>query len=591
MMKTRMLKNKTYTFNTEYVSQNADFKTLPYGYIDKTVCGCGATSVAIENDEDAVIAVPNIALVTNKAEQYPNERCKWNVLGVWGDTEQDAVWAYTARCGKCHQPIKIMVTYDSIWRVEHLLGRCRLIIDESDQILHKSKLKAQSKKDKDMDVYTYLMRVAERHKDTVTFISATPIPLDYMPEWVSTLQQIKFEFSSTVTIKPMTMQRTHPIQALQQEIIRPLEKDGAVTIGDRTIEKVIVFINSVQNINKTVQECLLNPEDVAILCADSAQNDYKIKGYNRLQDPARLPKYTFVTSSGFQGIDLYDDKAISIVVGSTKAEHQMVDLLTDLKQATSRQRLKGNPNYDRFIFIYNQTHFEKSEEEVLQMIDAEQSQVTDYCQLLNEELATGDKKYANVVKGFKKLSIFQQYTNFIDNKWCINETLFARDRHFILNVRRQYEKGFTTAINLPSTPIVIPAPKNHDPFSYKTLLEKYKESLRNPEITFTEEEQAQENYQIIDQYWHQFHNFVTNSTYAKKRLTASDDWNRTVIDIRHILEVKSYDWVKELKPILTKIYNQYNVKRSARIKDLHEFGIDYSTKKVTGRDYVVITKI
>lgn len=95
------------------------------------------------------------------------------------------------------------------------------------------------------------------------------------------------------------MKRQYPYKSLQEEIIRPIKATGAVTIGDREIRKVIVFINSVENILKIVRECQLNPDDVAILCGDNTRNDYKIRGYKRIDRPDNLPRYTFITSTGF----------------------------------------------------------------------------------------------------------------------------------------------------------------------------------------------------------------------------------------------------------------------------------------------------
>lgn len=36
-------------FTAEYASQTT-LTRIPYGWIDKTICGCGLTTVAIENE-------------------------------------------------------------------------------------------------------------------------------------------------------------------------------------------------------------------------------------------------------------------------------------------------------------------------------------------------------------------------------------------------------------------------------------------------------------------------------------------------------------------------------------------------------------
>ncbi len=290
--------DKTIYFDTEFAGQKADFREIPIGYIDKTICGCGLTSIALENNLNTIIAVPNIPLVVNKVNQYPNNRYNGEIFGVYGNTSKDEINQYLERCKLTKNPIKILVCYDSLCKVEHLLKKCRFIIDESDQILKNIGLKIQDKS-RDLDVYSYLLEKAERRKDKVSFISATPIPIEYLPNWIGELEQVKLVFSNTIKVTPMMMKRQYPYKALQNEIIRPLKETGAVTIGDRKIKKVIVFINSVENILKIVRECKLSSEEVGILCGDSTRNDYKIRGYKRIDRPDNLPKYTFITSSGF----------------------------------------------------------------------------------------------------------------------------------------------------------------------------------------------------------------------------------------------------------------------------------------------------
>lgn len=71
-------------FNSSYAGQEVQY--LPTNaYIDKTVCGVGMTSVAIECKRNTLILVPTKLLVSNKVCQYPNERCSYHLQGVTGD--------------------------------------------------------------------------------------------------------------------------------------------------------------------------------------------------------------------------------------------------------------------------------------------------------------------------------------------------------------------------------------------------------------------------------------------------------------------------------------------------------------------------
>jgi hypothetical protein len=71
-------------YDKEYATQA--MSDIPAGYIDKSICACGMTSVALENNKNVVMAVPTIFLSMNKADQYPNSRSNNTVLPVWGDS-------------------------------------------------------------------------------------------------------------------------------------------------------------------------------------------------------------------------------------------------------------------------------------------------------------------------------------------------------------------------------------------------------------------------------------------------------------------------------------------------------------------------
>ncbi len=566
-------------FETEFAGQNKDFKIIPNGYIDKTICGCGLTSVALENECNTIVAVPNVALVINKVSQYPNDRFKGEVFGVYGGITEDEINNYLKRA----KVIKIMVTYDSLFKVQHLIKDCRLIIDESDQLLKHIKLKVKGTK---YNVYNYLMEQAEKYKDRVSFISATPTPLEYMPEWVSDLPQIKLVFSNTIKLKPVLMKRAFPFRALKDEVLRPLKDLQEITIGNRTFKKVIVFINSVENIIKVVKDCNINREDVAILCADNTRNDVKIRGYNRIEKHDKLPKFTFITSSGFQGIDLIDDSAINIVVSNTTKDHYMINLLTDLKQATSRQRNKQNPNYDTFIYIYNQSTFEKTENELLSIIEENRKQINDNCKLLNELSERNDNKYQTTLKTFKDSQLFNTYSLEENGKHFINEMVFNADKYFILETRKQFTKGFNVIGAFNDKPIIIDAPKIRSPFSYESILEKYQKSLTDENVIFTDDEKATENYFVIDNYYKQYRKFSNNSSYAKKMLKAVGDvWLQIYYEVRNTLKADRYKKT-DLMKILNTIYNKHDIKRKAKETDLNEFNITYEKKKVKGYYFI-----
>ena len=107
--------------NVNYLT-NWDGFELPKGILNKGVTGCGATSVAIEDEHKTIICSPRINLIKNKVSQHKG------LLGVYGDVKNDEIMAYLE---KAETP-KIMVTYDSMPRL------AKLIDDKSDWIFSAS---------------------------------------------------------------------------------------------------------------------------------------------------------------------------------------------------------------------------------------------------------------------------------------------------------------------------------------------------------------------------------------------------------------------------------------------------------------------
>ena len=102
--------------------------------LNKGLTGCGATTLAIQEERDTIIAVPFTSLIVNKTE---NPDHKDILLGLYGETPDDFCSEITDYLAG-HSRIKIMTTYDSIPKVCSTLSalgytpynRMHLAIDE-----------------------------------------------------------------------------------------------------------------------------------------------------------------------------------------------------------------------------------------------------------------------------------------------------------------------------------------------------------------------------------------------------------------------------------------------------------------------------
>lgn len=589
---------ETTTSNFQIINYDAEYASqvmtnLPYGYIDKSIPGCGLTTVALEGNRNTIIAVPNNSLINNKVAQYPNDRCNFEILGVQEGVNQEDISDYLMRCESNNQPVKIMITYDSLLKVKDLLKdeSYDLVIDESHKLLKYAKVKVKDKDLKRKDVLTTLLEIAYEVKERVSFISATPIPLEYMPEWIGKeLDLIKMNWSNTIKAAPLRMQRDYPFQALKNEIIRSIIDSGYFKIKDTKYKKVIVFLNSVSEITKALDGLEYDKEDIAYIAGSSSQSSIKLKDLNKLETPDNLPKITFITSAGYDGIDLYDEEAISVVVSSTSKDFTMTDIATDLQQAISRQRIKTNEHYGKYIFIYNQTIFDKTEEELLKNINELKEDIESSIYLYNKNANSDDDKAKRGVSFLTKESRdFSAYTIYNEelNEFRTNEQVFNSDKYFVLKVRKQYEEGFNIRAALGELGELV-----NETIISERLTKSYKDyaAYYNKNKNWNEEFTNKDWKEIVEISVRLFKKAKLNYTNAKEDIAnyvnPSDGIKSQIV--RKFNVGTSYNRA-EVKSILQTIYDQNNIKRKAKHSDLNEF-FEVKERKSNGERYCEILK-
>lgn len=438
-----------YTFQCEYASEALNY--VPTGYIDKTVCGCGLTTVAIKEPCHTIIAVPNVSLVTNKAQQYPGQ-----LLGVYGEVSKADIDEFATKQLEAGENIKIITTYDSLGNCEGYLNAAHLVIDECDRIGSYAALKAMDTKAGEMDAISKMLLIAEKHKKTVSFISATPIPPEVLTpyHWLTEIDQVVMHWPEQQ--KNVVLIECRDIDtSLLESLLIPLRQEGKVTIAGREITKVLVFYNSVNGIMNLITRAKLPSEEVYILCGDSIENDCKIGSeYQRVEEDTPLRKYNFFTSTGFQGIDLYDDEAISVLVSkpyNAQMNHCMLELNSDLKQASSRIRTRNNPYYNTSILYYQQAELKEEMELYLSKLLSIKQRIEEVCQDLNEKKASQSPLYTSALatysydrEAFSPLSIFDHAIQ----KWKVNELVFSSKEYFTTQRINQFEAGKDIAAQL-----------------------------------------------------------------------------------------------------------------------------------------------
>lgn len=602
-------------FDVEYASQDPDLTTLPgASFINKTEPGCGLSTLVLENNQNVLLMVPTQALCINKVSQYMNsqfdddpmavyparERFGGEMLAVYEGVTSKMIEKYIGRVRCAETPIKIICVYDSIMKCEDFIDDIDLLCcDEADALTEWASLKAESKKqDDNSDAITEVYRIARQNIGKTCFFSATVVEKTYLPEWVTQLRQIRMEWAGTIRATPILMKRVSPFLGLRKEILEPLLQNGEVTIADRKFRKAIVAINSVETPTKIIREMGIPPETVAVLSGSNPRNTKKTKGRYNNVDPTDLPTITFITSAYWRGLDLWDREAMTVVVSNTSKLWQMVDLETSLPQAIRRQRDKSNPNYDRFIFIYNEKVFNKTEEQIFEEWNERHQRLEQCCHVLNSLEEEGRfEEFESTRKTFSGNREFIIYTNREQGVgYQLNENLFQSQKRRVLVTRRVYSlDNNPVAEYFEETPIIIPDPCDNDSTSWDSLRSMFVKLRKGEDVHFSDEQMLSDNYQLLRTCHEVFNTLPKRLDTA--RLKCSHIGNEDAqyeIDLLAPFQVGHRYASSFVEKHMKSIYREYGVEEktsmATNIKVLQYYGLELERVKSSTIFYDIISR-
>lgn len=327
-----------------YLSEWAGFE-LPKGILNKGVTACGATTLAIEDEQKTIICCPRINLVKNKCQQHKN------VLAVYGEVANATIEDYL----RSNDNQKIMVTYDSFGRLSKLIGDkfdWRVVVDEYQSLLIDSSFKSETeiKLLDELKIFPY-----------VTYLSATPIGDRYMRE-IKELKDIPYTVLEWSNIEKTEVKRVVSKRPIDNalEIVRNYKNGIYPKMGDVESKECVIFLNSVTNILNIIKKTELSPDEVNIIVASTEENDALVKKLGKDYEIGKIPlkgeahkKFTFCTSTAFAGCDFYSTCASTFVISDNKRAYTAIDIATELVQIAGRQRLASNPFRHIITLIYN----------------------------------------------------------------------------------------------------------------------------------------------------------------------------------------------------------------------------------------------
>lgn len=342
--------------------------------LNKTITGCGGTSMFINSSLPVVIISPRIQVLKEKHKQHPdtflfhiplcNDRAeaireKMQDLGVYLDCHQRNL-----PFGQLSRPPRIQVTLDSSDKVLSVLksrgvtDTFLFVVDEFQCLMGDATFKGST----DMNFLVYLDREARR----ICYLSATPIPdifLDNIPQFAG-IPYYKLEWDPEVieepTLKEVRMKSGESAEKLCARLIQRYRENGyferKVLQGNVVYSReACIFLNEVRSIRNIIGQNNLKPDKVTILCSESKASELP-KGFvaGGLCADRNNPvnkTFTFCTKASFEGVDFYSTNASTYIFINAGKEWQTLDIMLDIPQILGRQRLDMNPfRHDATIY-------------------------------------------------------------------------------------------------------------------------------------------------------------------------------------------------------------------------------------------------
>lgn len=332
------------------------YSSIPYGIVNKKLTGCGASSFALENQDNLVLVVPNVSMIENKIAQYPNDRRGERVFGLYADISLADLVEYLE---STNIP-KIMVTFDSFWKLLPYIEKSyHIVVDEFQDLLDAYGYRSVA-------INNLLTHVFNFSK--LSFISATPIKKEYLPKALVELPYIELEWENTVPVTVVPTCTKKPLSSILNIIAK--YKLGLVEVKNHKSEAAYFYINSVTLIAQIVKKANLLPSEVRIVCAKTPENKKKLGKFYKIGSSLDEEKmFNFFTSTCFKGSDIYSETGISYIISNNSNINTLLTIDTDIYQIAGRIRNTNNPFKGLIYHIFNENPLKMTEEDFTEFVD------------------------------------------------------------------------------------------------------------------------------------------------------------------------------------------------------------------------------
>lgn len=591
--------------------------------LNKTLTGCGGTSLFLNSGLMVVIISPRIQVLKNKHKQYPDSflfhipQCGDRPSAIKQKMEELNSYLhlhYGLTPFGQPPPAKILVTLDSVGKVLSVLESCSIIdkflfvVDEFQCLMGDAIFKGTV----DMN---FLVNIDNRAR-RICYLSATPIPeiyLDYIPQ-LANLPYYKLQWDPAVieepTLKVRQMKKGENAVKLCTELIQKYRNNGyferKIIQGNVVYSReACIFLNEVKSIIRIIEKNNLLPEEVTILCSESKSSElpkgFTIGGLCTDRNNPINKTFTFCTKASFEGVDFYSTNASTYIFIDGGKEWLSLDVAIDLSQILGRQRLDSNPfRHDATLyyktvpnpvteveFRQKQSEMEQTTKERLDMYDASQEQSKKWLVDLHLKISPEEKfvsDYVDVIQengqstlGFNYLVMAAKW-----NQWY--------QRRYYYSNSHQLISGIQSALGIGRKPVEVRDFESwYNNASDKDKLAGYAD-FRNKYPQY--DEWIYQN-PFIDLRFHQWYATFGYSTLLEQNFQEDKvemlydeyclkDQIKTVC--MNVFEVGKYYSKKEVKSILQQIYYQSRLyQKIAKATDLSQYVNCREVQRIDGQ--------
>lgn len=286
---------------------------------NKTLTGCGATTLEINAARHSIIIEPNVPVVVGKKEQHPH------ILAVYEGVTKEDVKVYLT--GEYDRYRKIVTTPEGFVK-KVMPAMCEtntdvyneyfLLFDECEKTIQDVGYRG--------DIY---LPMADFFKfKSKAMVSATPIlPSDP-----------RFRDFEMVRLKPTYAYKKKIHVLITNNTVSVLR----VVLGkcEKHNKKVCIFFNSIDATLKIIQTLGLENRS-RVFCSENSMKKLKKQGYKEAWDRLTdLAEVNFFTSRYYSAVDInLDEKPVVIIMTDVyNAPYSTIDPLTECWQAVGRFR-------------------------------------------------------------------------------------------------------------------------------------------------------------------------------------------------------------------------------------------------------------